>query len=94
MAFEKGKPRLPNAGRKAGTPNKVTATVRETFARVFNDLQEDPKVNLHAWGKANPTEFYKLSGKLIPADINAKIEGQMSVFVVSTGVPAEGDDLV
>lgn len=28
MKFEKGKPKLPNAGRKPGTPNKVTADLR------------------------------------------------------------------
>lgn len=32
MPFEKGKPRASNAGRKAGVPNKASATVRERLA--------------------------------------------------------------
>lgn len=32
MPFEKGKPRASNAGRRAGVPNKASATVRERLA--------------------------------------------------------------
>lgn len=89
MAFEKGKPRLPNAGRKAGTPNKVTATVRETFLKVFGELQSDPKANLLVWAQGNPTEFYKLSSKLIPVDM--AVQGGLTLNVV-TGVPRPADN--
>lgn len=63
-------------GRKAGTPNKLTKTVKEAFEQAFNAMQEQPGVKLEEWGKANPTEFYKLASKLIPSEINAKVSAQ------------------
>ncbi len=79
-------------GRQKGTPNKVTATVRETFERVFSQLQEGDDANLQTWAEQNPTEFYKLSSKLIPTDV--ALQGALIVNVV-TGVPKrDGTDLV
>ena len=46
MGFEKGKPRPANAGRKEGSVNKLTKTVKEKVLEVFNELQDDPKSNL------------------------------------------------
>ena len=37
MPFKKGQPRPPNAGRKKGTPNKVTAEMKKTFAGILKD---------------------------------------------------------
>lgn len=68
-SFKKGE-----GGRPAGTQNKITKTVRETVLAVFNDLQADPKANLLAWAKAEPTEFYKISSKLIPTEVTAQVE--------------------
>jgi len=56
-------------GRQKGTPNKTTREVREWFTLVFRMLQKDPNVNLFEWAKANPTEFYKLSARLIPTQV-------------------------
>lgn len=72
MAFEKGKPKT--GGKVKGTPNKLTKTVKETVLAAFNDLQQDPKTNIVAWGKDNPTEFYKIAAKLIPTEVNANVE--------------------
>lgn len=71
-------------GRQAGTPNKLTATVKEVFTTVFTELKEDSEVNLKEWGKNNPTEFYKLCSKLIPAavEMKAEIEGVEQVFKI------------
>ena len=71
-------------GRQAGTPNKLTATVKEVFTTVFTELQTDSEVNLKEWGKNNPTEFYKLCSKLIPAavEMKAEIEGVEQVFKI------------
>lgn len=71
MAAHKGHPK--SGGRVAGTPNKTTKTVKEAFTAVFRDLQKDPKKPCHLknWAKNNPTEFYKLASKLIPADITS-----------------------
>lgn len=53
-------------GRKKGTPNKLTACVREAFQEAFNAIQGNQDQNLIQWGLRNPTEFYKLASKLIP----------------------------
>ncbi len=74
--FEKG-----NAGKPKGAINKLTKTVKERVLEVFNELQTDPQSNLLSWAKEEPTEFYKIAAKLIPSDINAKIEGKIITVV-------------
>jgi hypothetical protein len=65
-------------GRPKGLPNKLTRTVKEAFETAFHAMQEQPGVKLSEWGVANPTEFYKLAARLIPAEINAKVTSQES----------------
>jgi len=62
--FEKGNP-----GKPKGATNKTTKLVKEVFADVFAELQNDPKAKLSVWGRENPTEFYKLASKLIPIQL-------------------------
>jgi hypothetical protein len=62
-----------NPGKPKGAVNKTTKLVKETFAKVFDQLQDDPYVNLAAWAKTEPTEFYKLASKLIPAQITMDV---------------------
>lgn len=69
MAFRKGE-----GGRPKGAQNKLTKTVREAVFDTFNELQEDKRYNLKAFAKENPTEFYKIAAKLIPADIKAEVK--------------------
>lgn len=52
---------------------KLKKTVRETFTKVFNDLQTDPYCNLLAFAKKHPRDFYQISAKLIPLEINASV---------------------
>lgn len=67
--FEKGNP-----GKPKGAVNKAMKTVKETVLNVFNKLQEDPEVNLEAWAKSSPDEFYKIASKLIPTEVTAAVE--------------------
>jgi len=67
--FKTGVKRLPGAGRKKGTPNKITRTVKETVLTVFNEIQSDRKVNLKAFAKKHPKEFYQLAARLIPTEL-------------------------
>lgn len=81
MPFEKGHKKI--GGKVKGTPNALTKTVKETVMAAFTDLQNDPKANLVAWGKANPTPFYQIAAKLIPTEISAAVEisGIKSIIV-------------
>ncbi len=83
MAFSKGKRKT--GGRKKGTPNKVTKSVKDTVLAVFNELQNDPKANLHEWGKNNPTAFYQIASKLIPTDLKATVEAKQIIYRVGYG---------
>ena len=58
-------------GRPKGAVNKTTKLVKETFAEVFNKLQDHPTANLEAWAIEEPTEFYKLASKLIPTEVTS-----------------------
>lgn len=80
--FKKGEAK----GRPKGALNKLTVqarTVKESVMAAFTDLQNDPKANLIAWGKANPTPFYQIAAKLIPTEISAAVEisGIKSIIV-------------
>ena len=81
MGLKKGHKKV--GGRVAGTPNKFTQTVKEVFSNVFNELQNDSKVNLKAWAKANPTDFYRLSIKLMPLEVATSVDKppQLVIYV-------------
>lgn len=68
--FKKGQ-----GGRKKGTPNKLTKTIREKVLEVFNTLQDEPdgKSDLISWAKAKPGEFYPIAAKLIPTEMVATV---------------------
>lgn len=68
-SFKKGQ-----GGRKHGSQNKLTKTVKEAFESAFNALQDDPRANLLTWGRANPGYFYPLAAKLIPTELKGTIE--------------------
>ena len=80
--FQKGDKKPEASGRKEGSVNKLTKTVKERVLEVFNELQDDPTANMLNWAKSEPTEFYKIAAKLIPADINAKVEGKIIEVIV------------
>lgn len=60
-------------GRKKGTPNKLTVSVKEALSDAFDDLGGIE--SLVAWGRANPDDFYKLWVKLLPNEVKAEITG-------------------
>lgn len=65
-----------NKGKPKGATNKLTRTVKEVFTNVFEKMQGDPNVKLETWGKENPTEFYRLCAKLIPAAVDVTSNGE------------------
>lgn len=65
MARPKGSPKL--GGRKKGTPNRVTTSMRQAWLDAFERL--GGVESLVAWGQSNPDDFYKAVTKLIPTEI-------------------------
>lgn len=78
MGFKKGKPKT--GGRTKETPNKLTKTVKELVLDVFNKVQDHPKANLYNFAIDNPKDFYVIASKLIPSEVDAKV--QQSVIKV------------
>ncbi len=76
MAFEKG--HKLSLGRPKGSKNRITNDVRQAFHKVYdemgkdfqNEKGEDTPLTGHEamllWARGNPTEFYRLYGKMIP----------------------------
>lgn len=77
------------AGRTKGTPNKESVsvkTVREIWSNAFHQMQNGIN-NLHDWGEENPTEFYKLSVKLIPLELTGV--GGEALFKAFNGIDTD-----
>jgi len=80
--------RRKTGGRRKGTLNKFTSTVKEVFSSVFAGLQKSKNkdVTLAGWAKNNPTEFYKLASKLIPSEISGPNGGPIQTQQIPDGV--------
>jgi hypothetical protein len=63
------KRRPPNAGkgRRKGVPNKATASVKAAILEAFE--KRGGVASLVAWAKEDPTEFYKLWGRIAPTEV-------------------------
>ena len=59
-------------GRVKGTPNKVTTAVKEALELAFDGI--GGVAQLRDWAQDNPTEFYKLWAKMLPQEVNSKVE--------------------
>lgn len=80
MSRKKGS--VKTGGRLPGSQNKFTLSVKETVLKVFQELQEDQEhpASLKKFAIKNPVEFYKISARLIPTEVNATIsEVRLSV---------------
>lgn len=62
-----------SGGRKKGTPNVKSVEIKAAITSAFDQL--GGVKNLVLWAQRNPTEFYKLWGKLLPKEITTP-EGQ------------------
>ncbi len=75
MVFQKGNKIV--GGRPKGSKNRITNDVRQVFHRVYEEMGAnliDEKTlkplsgheAMLEWARLNPTEFYRLYGKMIP----------------------------
>ena len=81
VALKPGKkPGAPKTGgRKAGTPNKVTAQVKEAILKAFDKVGgTDYLVKV---AKTDPRTFCTLLGRILPAELSAEISGDMNTAV-------------
>lgn len=70
--------------RPKGSKNKIQACARENVMAVFNRL--GGTAGMADWAREHPTDFYKIYGRLVPQEVEASVEGSLSVQVI-TGVP-------
>lgn len=77
--FEKGNP-----GKPKGAVMKTTKLVKEVFADVFTELQNDKDAKLLEWAKKNPTEFYKLASRLIPIQLSGDADNPLQQITIFT----------
>ena len=61
---------LKTGGRKKGSTNLVSRSMKETVTNTLVWLQTQPRINMREWAKENPTQFYQIAAKLIPQDLN------------------------
>lgn len=59
-------------GRPKGSVNKSTAAVKDALNAAFQGMGGVDR--LQTWAQANETEFYKLWVKMLPQDVNAKVD--------------------
>ena len=85
--LQKGVPRAPTAGRRKGTPNKITKAFRHAVINVFNRLGGED--HLWRWAKRNPTEFYKIAARLIPTEIVGHDGGAIKIIHVLKKSPLD-----
>ena len=78
-------------GRVAGTPNKITALLKDDILKAADSAHEDGRVGyLTEQARDNPTAFLTLLGKVLPMQVNGEIEHSGRI-IVATGVPRDND---
>jgi hypothetical protein len=94
MAFEKGKPRPPNAGRRKGTPNKVTQAAGELALpycqRAFERLKEIMEQKRHLSSAVKAAELLVAYGYGRPRQVieHTGADGAPMEFTLELGEAA------
>jgi hypothetical protein len=84
MGWPKGTPRPKGAGRKKGTPNKTTATVKAALTEAFDELGGVPA--LVKWGRANESLFYPLWVRIAPHELDVTSNGKTLEALVAASI--------
>jgi hypothetical protein len=85
------RPKPPNAGkgRVKGVPNKTTASVKAALCEAFEKLGGVP--SLVSWAEADPSEFYRIWGRLVPHEVSGEGGGPITIKIV-TGIDRAPDE--
>lgn len=81
MAAKRGHKKL--GGRQKGTPNKATAEIKDMLRQALDEVGGIDYFVKQA--QENPVSFNTLIAKIIPADLNAKLTGNLTIKVVKFG---------
>lgn len=75
MAAHKGHKKA--GGRVKGTPNKTTAEIKDMLRQALDESGGIEYFKKQA--RENPVSFNTLIAKIIPADVNAKLAGELKI---------------
>jgi len=78
MKFQPGKPK--SGGRAPGVPNKFTASFREAVLFVYHGLGGHEA--FLEWARENPTEYYRIAARLIPAEMKSDEDRTVKVIIL------------
>lgn len=78
MPFKKGQSGNKN-GRKAGVQNKVTSEIKDMVRAALDAAGGVDYLKRQA--TQSPAAFMSLIAKIIPADVNAKLSGDVNVII-------------
>ena len=81
MPFEKGRDKT--GGRRSGTSNRLTGAFREAVQIVYNGLGGHE--SFLRWARENPTEYYKIAARLIPAEMREDTKDKTITVIVNRG---------
>jgi hypothetical protein len=84
MKFKPGKPRPANAGRKAGTPNRHTALLKDAILQAAAGAGGgDLVAYLQQQAKENPGPFLALLGKVLPLQVTGERDNPRAITSVT-----------
>jgi hypothetical protein len=83
MDGERQRPKF--GGRRAGTPNKYTSTMKEAVQTAYHGMGGHAAFT--KWAKENQTEFYRIASRLIPVEVHGTSDKTINVFVNRGGAP-------
>lgn len=67
-------------GRKKGTPNKITTSVKESLVAVYERLGGDKA--MYEWAQTNQAEFYRHWIKMLPTEVSADLNSNGPIQIV------------
>ena len=68
-------------GRQKGTPNKITALLKDEILQAANDAHPEGRVGyLREQAQENPTAFLTLLGKVLPMTVEGQGESGEIIF--------------
>ncbi len=85
MPFKQGESRPENAGRKKGTPNKITTDIKQFYLDILNHVKMEGlegAATVFSKNDRNKITFYQIISKMLPT--NMTVDGNLDLtYIVS-----------